>query len=134
MERLIDKFTPALNPVFFDRHSFFELYPFDGGGSFINREIIGSVDDAEYTDAVIRKGALDEFGGYRNIDFRKFDFWRTIERCSWINRMYFIVPLANHARRTGDKKLGREVLEILLRFASGPEYRAPESRQAACDL
>ena len=134
MSRLIDDFTPALEPEFFDRFSFFELYPFDGGGSFINHEIIGSVDDAEYTDAVINKGALDEFGGYRNIDFCKFDFWRTIERCSWINRMYFIVPLANHARKTGDKKLGREVLEILLRFATTPAYHAPESQQAACDL
>ena len=67
---------------------------------------------------VIEKGALDEFGGYRNIDFNRFNFWRTIERCSWINRMYFIAPLANHARKTGDKKLGREVLEVMLRFAA----------------
>ena len=134
MERLIDRFSPALEPDFFDRFSFFELYPFDGGGSFINQEIVGTVNDAEYTDAVIRKGALEGFGGYRNIDFHKFDSWRTIERCSWINRMYFIAPLANHARKTGDKKLGREVLEILLRFAAAPECRAPGTRQAVCDL
>ena len=134
MERLVDRFTPALEPDFFDRFSFFELYPFDGGGSFINHEIIGSVDDAEYTDAVIRKGALDEFGGYGKIDFRKFDFWRTIERCSWIDRMYFIAPMANHARKTHDRKLGRQVLDILLRFAGTPEYRAPETQQAVCAL
>ena len=132
MDRLIDKFTPPLALEFFDSHSFFELYPFDGGGSFINREIIGSTDDALYTAAVVEKGALDEFGGYKNIDFARFNFWRTIERCSWINRMYFIAPLANHARKTGDKKLGREVLEVMLRFASAPEYQAPASQDEVC--
>ena len=53
MSRLIDKFTPSLSIELFDKYSFFELYPFDGGGSFINREIIGTVDDAEYTAAVV---------------------------------------------------------------------------------
>ena len=134
MERLIDKFAPALGLELFDKYSFFELYPFDGGGSFINREIIGSVNDAEYTAAVVEKGALDEFGGYKNIDFLKFNFWRTIERTSWINRMYFIAPMANHARKSGDKKLAREVMEILLRFAAKPEYQAPPTQQATCDL
>ena len=134
MERLIDKFAPALELELFDKYSFFELYPFDGGGSFINREIIGTVNDAEYTAAVVEKGALDEFGGYRNVDFLKFNFWRTIERTSWINRMYFIAPMANHARKTGDKKLAREVMEVILRFAAKEEYKAPATQQATCDF
>lgn len=134
MERLIDRFTPALGIELFDRFSFFELYPFDGGGSFINREIIGSVNDAEYTAAVVEKGALDEFGGYKNVDFLKYNFWRTIERTSWINRMYFIAPMANHARKTNDRKLGREVLEVPLRFAQTPELQAPATQQATCDF
>ena len=132
MDRLIDRFTPPLELGFFDSYSFFELYPFDGGGSFINREIIGSVNDSLYTAAVVEKGALDEFGGYKNIDFNRFNFWRTIERCSWINRMYFIAPLANHARKTGDKKLGREVLEVMLRFAADPALQAPASQEEVC--
>ena len=133
MNRLIDRFTPALSLELFDKYGFFELYPFDGGGSFINREIIGTVNDAEYTAAVVEKGALDEFGGYKNVDFLKFNFWRTIERTSWINRMYFIAPMANHARKTQDKHLARQVIEILLRFAATPEYRAPATRQEVCD-
>lgn len=44
--RLIDNFALPLDMELFDKYSFFELYPFDGGGSFINREIIGTVDDA----------------------------------------------------------------------------------------
>lgn len=132
--RLIRNFSPPLGLEFFDKYSFFELYPFDGGGSFINREIIGTVNDAEYTSAVVEKGALDDFGGYKNIDFLKFNFWRTIERTSWINRMYFIAPLANHARKTNDKKLAREVLEIIMRFAAAPEYQPPATQEEACRL
>ena len=134
MARLIDSFKPALGIELFDKYSFFELYPFDGGGSFINREIIGTVDDALYTAAVVEKGALDEFGGYKEIDFLKFNFWRTIERTSWINRMYFLAPMANHARKTGDRKLAREVMEIIMRFAQKPEYQPPATQQAVCDL
>ncbi|MBR2871957.1 MAG: heparinase II/III family protein [Lentisphaeria bacterium] len=132
--RLIDDFTLPLSIELFDRYSFFELYPFDGGGSFINREIIGAVDDAEYTKAVTVNNALEMFGTYKEVDFLKFESWRTIERTSWINRMYFIVPLANHARKTNDKKLAREVIDILLRFAQHPDYKAPGDRQATCDF
>ena len=89
-----------LDMELFDKYSFFEMYPFDGGGSFINREIIGTVDDAGYTASVTEKDALAMFGGYKEVDFLRFESWRTIERTSWINRMYFIVPLANHARKT----------------------------------
>ena len=132
--RLIDDFTLPLSMELFDRYSFFELYPFDGGGSFINREIIGAVDDAEYTKAVTVDNALAMFGTYKEVDFLKFESWRTIERTSWINRMYFIVPLANHARKTKDKKLAREVIDILLRFAQHPDYKAPADQQATCDF
>ena len=132
--RLIDNFSLPLSMELFDRYSFFELYPFDGGGSFINREIIGTVNDAAYTEAVTVKDALAMFGGYKEVDFLKFESWRTIERTSWINRMYFIAPLANHARKTGDRKLAREVVDILLRFAQHPDYKAPADQQATCDF
>ena len=132
--RLIDSFALPLDMELFDRYSFFELYPFDGGGSFINREIIGAVNDAEYTASVTEKDALRIFGGYKEVDFLRFESWRTIERTSWINRMYYIVPLANHARKTGDRKLAREVIDILLRFARHPEYKAPATQQATCEF
>ena len=132
--RLIDNFKLPLSMELFDRYSFFELYPFDGGGSFINREIVGTVNDAEYTASVVEKDALGLFGGYKEVDFLRFESWRTIERTSWINRMYYIAPLANHARKTGDKKLAREVVDILLRFATNPDYKAPATQQATCDF
>ena len=132
--RLIDNFALPLDMELFDKYSFFELYPFDGGGSFINREIIGTVDDAGYTASVTENDALAMFGGYKEVDFLRFESWRTIERTSWINRMYFIVPLANHARKTGDRKLAREVIDILLRFARHPEYKAPGTQQGTCEF
>ena len=52
----IDQFTPALPTELLMKHNFFELYPVDGGGTFIQREILGSVDDAAITEAVRARG------------------------------------------------------------------------------
>jgi len=69
---------------------------------------------------------MDEFGGLDSIDFGRFEKWRTIEKSCWINRCYFIVPLAKRAYRMRDKVLAERVLQIMLRF--GRNYPAP------CDL
>ena len=129
-----DTFVPPLAPELFEKFSFFELYPFDGGGSFINHEIIGSVDDREYTQAVVENGALAEFGGFEETDFLKFERWRTIERSCWINRMYFIAPMAAWAKKSGDEKLARKVYDIMLRFGRTPEYAAPATQEETVEL
>ncbi len=58
----IDSFRPALAEKSLLENNFFELYPFDGGGSFIHRGILGSVDDTAITRAVVDENALSEFG------------------------------------------------------------------------
>ena len=113
------------------KHNFFELYPVDGGGTFIQREILGSVDDAAITEAVLN-GALADFGPLDAIDFLKYERWSTIEKSCWINRMYFIVPLAHQYALHGDKKLAQLLRQILLRFKR--TYLPPPSCEAACEL
>ena len=130
----IDTFQAPLDPELFEKFSFFDLYPFDGGGSFINHEIIGSVNDREYTQAVTENDALAEFGGFEETDFLKFERWRTIERSCWINRMYFIAPMAAWAKKSGDEKLARKVYDIMLRFGRTPEYAAPATQEATVEL
>ena len=118
MSSHIKAFTPPLSPELLLSCNFFELYPFDGGGSFIHRTMVGSVDDAEITDAIINKQALASFGPLDKIDFLCFDRWSTIEQSCWINRMYFIVPLARQAALTGDRSIAELVKSIILRFGS----------------
>ena len=132
MTSRIQDFTPALAPELLLGFNFFELYPFDGGGSFINRAILGSVDDAEITDAIMNRGALDPFGPLEEIDFLRFDRWSTIEQSCWINRMYFIVPLARQAARTGNRAVAEYVRRVILRF--GSVYPPPRGKEAVREL
>ena len=129
----IAHFEMPLPAELLENRNFFELYPFDGGGRFIQQEILGSTDDREIVKAILQDGAMNGFGpSPEEIDFLKFERWSTIERSCWINRMYFIVPLARMAARNGDLPLARKVRDILLRF--GEMYPPPASGEEACKL
>ncbi|MBO4512055.1 MAG: heparinase II/III family protein [Victivallales bacterium] len=110
------QWRPLLDDALFRKYSFLELYTFDGGGGFINRALLGSVNSAEITDLVLRKKVLADFGELPHIDFHKCERWRTIEKSCWINRCYFLVPLAQHAWNTNDTPLATLVKNIMLHF------------------
>ncbi|MBP5638010.1 MAG: alginate lyase family protein, partial [Victivallales bacterium] len=128
----MNSFIPPLSDDLLLQHNFFELYPLDGGGCFINREIIGSINDADITNRIIEQNALKDFGPLDDIDFLKFEHWRTIEKSCWINRMYFIVPIAKQYSVTHEERLAKIIRQILIRFAL--TYHAPESQQEIVDL
>ena len=123
----IERFVPPVAAELLESNNFFELYPFDGGGSFIQQEIVGSVDDRRIAKAISADGALNDFGPLEKIDFLKYERWSTIEKSCWINRMYFLVPLARTAKLTGDRALAEKVRRILLDFYAS--YPPP----ATCD-
>ena len=107
---------PLLDDAFFRKYSFLELYTFDGGGGFINRALLGSVDSGEITDLVLRKKVLADFGELPRIDFHKFERWRSIEKSCWINRCYFLPALAQHSWNTCDASLATLVKQVILHF------------------
>ena len=113
MGSFVKNFTPALAPELLWKHNFFELYPFDGGGAFINHTILGSVDDLVIAERIINDGALDDYGSLTELDFCKYECWRTIEKSCWINRMYFIVPLARYAAQTGNRQIAEYVKDVI---------------------
>lgn len=129
----IAQFEMPLSAELLENRNFFELYPFDGGGRFIQQETAGSADDCEIVKAILENGALKDFGpSPEEIDFLKFERWSSIEKSCWINRMYFIVPLARVARQNGDLSLARKVRSILLRFSEA--YPPPATCEDACKL
>ena len=129
----IARFEMPLPAELLVNRNFFELYPFDGGGRFIQQETAGSADDREIVKAILEGGALKDFGpSPEEIDFLKFERWSSIEKSCWINRMYFIVPLARVARQNGDLSLARKVRSILLRFSEA--YPPPATCEDACKL
>ncbi len=132
MTAKVDLFLPPLPENILLSNNFFDLYPFDGGGCFINRDIAGSGEDDVIARKILRENALKDYGGIENIDFLKYERWQTIEKSCWINRMYFIVPLARQYRLTGDESLAQLLKRIILRFAE--QYPAPETKEKIIEL
>ena len=107
---------PALSESLLKKYNFLELYPPDGGGNFIMRELFGTIDDREITGMILDSDVMAEFGGIGNIDFKRFERWRTIEKSCWINRCYFIVMMARTAWLDKDRSLAEKVLQVMLHF------------------
>ena len=119
-------FQPPLPDALYREKDFFSLYPLDGGGYFIHSCILGTLRDEEICDKIL-SGALDEFGTLPELDFRRFEDWSTIEKTSWINRLYFLVPMAKTAMLRNDRQLGSLIRKTIFAF-----YRnnpPPESRK-----
>lgn len=128
---LFERFQPALSEEALLQNNFFELYPHDGGGSFVHRELLGSVDDLQMADFILQGGALEQFGKLPKLDYHKFARWLHIEKSCWLTRMYFIVPLAKKYRLEGNEEIAILLKELLLDFyASMP---APQGVQANVD-
>ncbi len=125
MERL-NNFEPPIDHRVLMDNDFYRLYPFDGGGNFINAEILGSLDDIQAVRGIMN-GSLDEFGTLPEIDYGKYERWRSIEKSCWINRFYFIVPLARVARLFNNRELARLVVETILHFIRN--YPAPQGHE-----
>ena len=123
----------ALSDEVLRRYNFFELYPFDGGGHFIQEGILGGVDDRRLVRRIVEEDALAPFRqADGHIDYLRFEFWRTIERSCWINRMYYVVPLARVAWLDGDEALARYCAEALLDFHR--RYRPPQTAEDIVNL
>lgn len=115
-----------------EANDFFTLYPPDGGGGFVMQQELGSLDDAKITRAIIHEDILHDFGTLPEINYTQFEYWKTIERSCWINRLYFIVPLARTAFLTKDAALARLVLDTILYFHR--TQPAPADKETAQNL
>jgi hypothetical protein len=110
-----DDFKLPLCDALLEKFNFFELYPFDGGGYFINQEFARSYNDKEIAENVLA-GVLSDFGPLEKLDHSKFERWRSVEKSAWLNRLYFLVPLSKYYRLTNQKKIADLVKAIVLNF------------------
>ena len=128
----VQRYLPALSGTILENSNFFDLYPFDGGGFFVTRSILGTLDDEQIAARIMKEDALRDYGALPALDYCRFERWSTIEKSCWINRMYFIVPLARTAKRRGDLHLASQVKEMILHFAR--TYPGPRTKEEICTL
>ncbi len=127
---MANDFLPPLSEDMLLKYNFFELYPFDGGGSFIHHKYIRCLNDFEAAENILH-GAMIEFGSLPELDFGRFERWSTIEQSCWVNRMYFLVPMAKYAALKNDVNTAEMVCKILEHFADN--YPAPATVEEASD-
>ncbi len=132
MKTRISRFRTPLDESLLMAHNFFELYPFDGGGCFVTYDQLGSFNDDAITEAILKRGALAEFGTLPELDFLKFERWSTIEKACWLNRLYFLAPLARTAALRGDHTQAALVKDVIMYFHH--TYQAPQDKEAVGDL
>ena len=132
MPKRIDAFQPALPEELLMQYNFFELYPFDGGGRFIQQEIVASIDDRMIAEKIISGSALSSFHTGGKLDFQKYEQWDTIEKSCWLNRMYFVVSMARAAALNHDSGLAETTVDIVLDFHR--RYCPPCGKEAVAAL
>jgi hypothetical protein len=126
-KKLIAEFQTPLPESMLLEYDFFDLYPNDGGGGFVMRQELPASSDRAITDLILYHDGLGNYGTLPKIDYHKFDSWSTIERASWINRVYFIPSLARIARLDRNSDLAKLIVATLLelhRNSAPPETAA----------
>lgn len=126
----MDSFKTPLSENLLWKNNFFELYPFDGGGYFITRDLMCTLDDENIYRKILHENALEKFGPLERLDFKRFEHWNTIELSCWINRLYFLVPLSKIAVIRNDFSVMKQVKDIILYYQK--QYAPPQGREAVC--
>jgi len=111
--------------------NFFELYPLDGGGALVSPEMVSGTEDEVFAREVLDGDALADFGSLPDLDFRRFERWRSAQKSCWLNRFYWLVPLAKRFVRTRDQALARLIVGTMRHFVA--TCPAPADRAAAIE-
>ena len=110
-------FKPPLSDELLLSSDFFvDLYPLDGGGALVTPEIITCLGDEEFARQILEEDALRDFGQLPQLDHHRFERWRFAQKSCWLNRFYWLVPLAKQQAITSDKSLARLLVDAMLHF------------------
>ncbi|MGN0867172.1 MAG: heparinase II/III family protein [Oligosphaeraceae bacterium] len=115
MSALTLDYRPLFPDDLWRRRSLLELYPFDGGGGFIHRALLGTIDDREIRRKFLA-GDLSHLLQFPHMDFARYEHWRHIELGCWLNRCYLVACLAHAAWLEEDRSLARLLKETMLHF------------------
>ncbi len=113
---MIEMFIPPVPREKLLAWNFFDLYPPDGGGCHLFYQLAGSTDDLIIAEAVLEKDILGPFGGVENCQFRRLEYWRSVEMSCWLNRLYVLVPLAKYFLVRGSSEAGKVLKNLLFEF------------------
>ena len=114
------------------KYDFFELYPLDGGASFIFDEFLGTRKDKPIADGLMKGDILKHWCANGKIDWKKYAKLRYIEMTCFLNRLYFLAPLCRMYYLTKNEKYAKKFFEIAADWERSIGY--PPTRKAFIEL
>jgi len=124
-------YVPPLSDDLLLANDFFNLYPLDGGGALVSPGIVSSIQDEDFAHEVLDGDAMRDFGKLPHLDFRRFERWRTAQKSCWLNRFYWLAPLAKRFVLTRDQDLAELIVRTMLYFIE--VCPAPSNKTDALD-
>ena len=109
-------FAPPMREELLRTHDFFRLYPLDGGGALFARSHLGALDDAEMGRHVLGNGALSDWGRLPELDFGRYERWRSVEKSCWLNRMYWVASAARWCWLSGNEQAAGRIGDTVRHF------------------
>lgn len=76
------------------KHQYLELYPLDGGTSFIVDEFVGTRDDREITERLASGKLLEKWGKPGDMEWTRHGEAKNMELYAWLHRWYYIPSVA----------------------------------------
>jgi hypothetical protein len=95
------------------KHNFYELYPLDGGGSFIFDELAGTRDDRKLARLLVSGKLLKKWEDNGELNWKKHSKMSRLELHCFLHRLYFLVPLCKMYRLTKNEKYAELFFNIL---------------------
>ena len=131
----ISQWCPVIGDDLFRKYSFLEFYTFDGGGGFINRALLGSVDSREITALILKQNKLESFGELTDLDFRRFRLG-SIPIPTWLVEQIAASELRKRRTTARFRKLDRAVKSLFIDNAGALHilYRPAELRGAVLNF
>jgi len=124
-------------PRMFRRHDTFETFLLDGGAFFFTHDHVGSTASDVWLAKLADGSLLPPWtvGGRLQWD-RTFDetygspCWASLEKHVWLNRLYFLLPLAHRFFLTRDERWARTWFRYLRSWSSAHPYERNENYPA----
>ena len=114
------------------KYQYLDLYPLDGGSSFIVDEFVGTRNDEDVTDKLISGELLRKWGIPGNMDWTRHGDVRNLELYAWLHRWYVIPSVARTYFLHRDEAHAEIVFRMLADW--GRKIGYPKTREAVVEL
>jgi|GEM_PF-6064284 len=114
-------------------YEYLDLYPLDGGASFIVDEYVKTRRHREITAQLLRGELFRAWGPLDNLEWTRNGDVGSLELYAWLHRWYFAPSVARISFLTGDEKLAELILRLMSDWEVKMGYPANKEEMVALE-